>query len=83
GFHSLATVSALRFLASSSANRDHFHSVSHSLVSVLRFRVHNSSSDFKPSELQKMYADLVENGGRRSVKERINGNGTSGLTRLQ
>ncbi|CAJ1948004.1 unnamed protein product [Sphenostylis stenocarpa] len=30
-----------------------------------------------------MYADLVENGGRRSVKERLNGNGTSGLTRLQ
>ncbi|CAJ1941811.1 unnamed protein product [Sphenostylis stenocarpa] len=30
-----------------------------------------------------MYADLVENGGRRSLKERLNGNGTSGLTRLQ
>ncbi|CAJ1949501.1 unnamed protein product [Sphenostylis stenocarpa] len=30
-----------------------------------------------------MYADLVENGGRRSVKERLNGNGTSGPTRLQ
>ncbi|CAJ1965276.1 unnamed protein product [Sphenostylis stenocarpa] len=29
-----------------------------------------------------MYADLMENGGRRSVKERLNGNGTSGLTRL-
>ncbi|CAJ1948772.1 unnamed protein product [Sphenostylis stenocarpa] len=50
-------VSALRFSASSSANRDHFHS--------------------------KMYADLVENGGQRSVKERLNGNDTSGPTWLQ
>ncbi|CAJ1936158.1 unnamed protein product [Sphenostylis stenocarpa] len=30
-----------------------------------------------------MYADLVENGGQRSVKERLNGNGTSGPTWLQ
>ncbi|XP_047161898.1 uncharacterized protein LOC124831853 [Vigna umbellata] len=28
-----------------------------------------------------MYADRVENGGRRSVKERLNGNGISGPTR--
>ncbi|KAK7382688.1 hypothetical protein VNO80_01668 [Phaseolus coccineus] len=30
-----------------------------------------------------MYADRVENGGRRSVKERLNGNGISGPTRQQ
>jgi len=30
-----------------------------------------------------MYADRVENGGRRSVKERLNGNGVSGPTRQQ
>ena len=51
-------------------------------IRVDRFEV-DSSSDFEPSESRKMYADRVENGGRRSVKERLNGNGISGPTRHQ
>ncbi|CAJ1947926.1 unnamed protein product [Sphenostylis stenocarpa] len=40
-------------------------------------------SDDEVDDIPKMYADLVENGGQRSVKERLNGNGTSGPTWLQ